>query len=513
MLTARLSSEWQYRTALSLVDASGVATTLTFADLVGRVAALRDTLQKLGVGPGDRLMTLTGNPLRTIEGILAAIDGDGGAVPVNPGLGAAGLAQVLVQLRPACCLVDEASGPHLEQVLSDLGGAAWAVASVPTAERCRLYRLAYRAADVEPTAISGPDTQAALIMLSSGSEGVPKAIRMTRAQLDAFLSYHDVLYSQYVSEAQRGTPFVSALPLTHLGGLGVCLQALTTGRPIHLVLPFVPDRYLEVVQASQCNTLMLVPGMFTSLLRYPRLRPSHTDSVQFCITLGEPCAAELEQEIAERFSATVTSAYGLTECLTGIGYPRADLLDGGVRRGSCGRLLFGEARLGEQSAVGTSRFGELWVKNPTVHECYLDEAMNKARFVDGWFRTNDLFSSDDDGYYFYRGRADDMFVYNGENIYPADIEAALRSHPSVQSVCGGPVMNGRGVRVPAALVVAQGTVAKSDLLKFALRNAPAYVVPHFIEFAADVPRLASGKTDRRSALRMLQSSFEASWRC
>jgi long-chain acyl-CoA synthetase len=231
-------------------------------------------------------------------------------------------------------------------------------------------------------------------------------------------------------------------------------------------------------------------------------------ALRFCIIGGEPAPAELLLEISRAFGVPVTTVYSMTECLSGIAHHRRDLATR-VKPGSCGKPFFGEVSLRDSQGREQSEFGELWVRNATVRACYTDPALNEERLHGGWFRTGDLFSRDEDGDYFHRGRADDMFICNGKNIYPVEIEGLLSGHAAVEMACAGPVtLPGKGP-VPGVLIVTRSPVTEAELQAYCMRHGASHAVPQVIRFVASLPLLGPGKIDRQGAQRLLQQSFAA----
>jgi acyl-CoA synthetase (AMP-forming)/AMP-acid ligase II len=230
--------------------------------------------------------------------------------------------------------------------------------------------------------------------------------------------------------------------------------------------------------------------------------------LRYGITMGEPCTPELATAVAARFGVPVSSAYGMTECLTGIGHLRRDLLAGTVKPGSCGTLCFGDVRLIDAQGREDPSFGELWVSNPTVHACYLDPSLNDERLRDGWFRTGDLFFRDDDGHFFHRGRSDDMFVHNGKNVYPAELEAVLMKHPDVEQVCAVPIRGADDAALPAVLIRSKRELSAGEVLDFSAKNGASHAIPKLVAFTDGFPEAGPGKIDRAAVVRRLQADFD-----
>jgi acyl-CoA synthetase (AMP-forming)/AMP-acid ligase II len=145
-------------------------------------------------------------------------------------------------------------------------------------------------------------------------------------------------------------------------------------------------------------------------------------------------------------------------------------------------------------------YGELWVKNPGVTPGYYRRPdINAQRFRDGWLRTGDLFSYDANGFYYFKGRTDDMFNSGGENIYPLEVENVLLRHPAVADVSVVAVPHAIKGHVPVAMVVlTAGATASEDTLKhFCLAEGPAYAHPRHIHFVDALPLNGAGKIDRQ----------------
>jgi fatty-acyl-CoA synthase/long-chain acyl-CoA synthetase len=140
------------------------------------------------------------------------------------------------------------------------------------------------------------------------------------------------------------------------------------------------------------------------------------------------------------------------------------------------------------------------VRNPGVTPGYYNlPKVNAERLVDGWLRTGDLFSLDPEGFYYFRGRVDDMFNSGGENVYPLEVENLLLRHAAVADVSVVPFPHAIKGEVPVAMVVrANGASADEDALKrFCLDNGPAYAHPRRVVFVERLPLNGAGKTDRR----------------
>jgi acyl-CoA synthetase (AMP-forming)/AMP-acid ligase II len=492
---------------------SGAPAIRTFTELGTEVGRLAAALQRSGIVGTDRILILAGNRIETLSAILAAFHLGAVAVPVSPLLGTAATVAIIDTLQPTCCVFDDALRPEVESALLRRGSISIRLRPQTRSPDISIFhRDPGDSQRSLPPACEVIDDHPALIMHSSGSEGRPKAITLSHGELRTFIEHNAQHYEQYIPAEAAGDaagPYVCVLPLSHLGGLGICLQGLLTARTVCLLSYFLPTAFLKLIEQQRCSLISLVPSMYRSLLEDPYLPEADLSSLRFCLTLGEACSAELVQRIESVFGATVVSAYGMTECLTGIGYTREELFHRGVRRGSCGRRVFGEIKLLDEQGNSQQDFGELWVRNPTVHPCYLDSDLESGRFREGWFRTKDLFWRDPAGYFFYRGRCDDMFICNGKNVYPAEVERTLLGHPAVDAVCAAPVRRDDGSTLTAVLVRLTQPTSESEIVQFCARNGLSHAVPGIVRFVDDLPQIGAGKMDRIASAKLLQEAYDA----
>jgi long-chain acyl-CoA synthetase len=355
-----------------------------------------------------------------------------------------------------------------------------------------------------------PDAERPLLMLfSSGSEGRPKTICYTRATLNTFLHWQARLFGAFPERPASPSlsPRVNVLPLAYFGGLSFCLQALLEQRAVHLLNDLAPAAYLALVRRSACQLLLLVPTLYQPLLAaVAGLRGAHP--VRYCLALGEAASPQLTAAIGQAFGVPVISAYGMSECLSGLGHaPGAAHQQ--VPAGSCGRLLFGAVMLVDLEGNESADCGELWVTNATTTPCYLHAALNQARYRDGWYRTGDLFRRDAAGWYYYQGRVDALCISNGCKVWPQEVEAQLLQHPQVADCLVVPLQLGNGRRRLGALVrcTPQAGLVPHVLIEFWLAHGALHATPAWVTLVDALPLNANGKRDRLAAAQLVQQDY------
>ena len=475
-------------------------------ELRADVADLSEALLELGVRSGDVVLILGGSRVEIAESILSTFNIGAIAVPVSPLIGPGHINGIIARLRPRCCIFEDLPERSVLQSLSQQTCLLIALKATEPAAGCTPYRNLVGRRRGRLSFPTHPLTHPALIVHGSGSSGALKAVVMSHERLLTFCEYNRLVFAQYSDGPDTLTssaPTVTSLPLTHLAGLGNTLLSLMNGQRTYLLSSFLPEPYLRLVEEVRCAHILLVPSLYRSLLKEPYLRKMDKSALRFCIIGGEPSPDDLLAEIEQAFGVPVLTVYSMTECLSGIAHMRRDLF-AHVTRGSCGKQFFGELSLRDADGNEQLQSGELWVRNATVHRCYLDPDLNEERLHGGWFRTGDVFFRDADGNYFHRGRVDDMFICNGKNIYPVEIERLLLAHPAVEMVCATAVtLPGKGP-VPGVMIVAKSQVSETELQELCLRDGPSHAVPQVIQFGDSLPLLGPGKIDRREVQRRLQ---------
>lgn len=472
-----------------------VGNTMTWADLRRRVAALAGALSGRGVGFGDRVMILMLNRTEFVESVLAANMIGAIAVPLNFRLTPTEIA-VLVEDGVAHVMLTEAAlAPvaigvrNIQPLLSVI-----VVAGGSSQDSVFGYEdLLNEAGDVhEPVDI--PNDSPALIMYTSGTTGRPKGAVLTHANLTG-----QAMTALYTSGANINSDvgFVG-VPLFHIAGIGNMLTGLLLGLPtvIYPLGAFDPGQLLDVLEAEKVTGIFLVPAQWQAVCTEQQARPR--DLRLRVLSWGAaPAPDALLRQMSATFPETqILAAFGQTEMS-----PVTCMLlgeDAIAKRGSVGRVIpTVAARVVDQNMndVPVGEVGEIVYRAPTLMSCYWNnpEATAEA-FAGGWFHSGDLVRMDSDGYVWVVDRKKDMIISGGENIYCAELENVLASHPDIAEVAVIGRADEKWGEVPIAVAaVTNDDLRIEDLGEFLTDRLARYKHPKALEIVDALPRNPAGK--------------------
>ena len=435
-----------------------------------RTKAAAGRLYGAGLRKGDRIILSAAASVDLVVAHVAALRLGLIVVPVNGAYQRAELAHIVGDADPRAAVVDK---PEWVRWLAELAPEMTAVSP-------RLDIDEGTAPSLDQLSSGDP----ALLGYTSGTTGVPKGAVLTHGNLLAG--------AESVRIAWRWTPddrLVLALPLFHMHGLGVGLHGtLLTGASAVLLDGFSPDAVLDAAQAHDATLFFGVPTMYTRLAQSPRI--GELSRLRLCVAGSAPLSADQHRRLEEAAGVRVLERYGMTETIMLVSNP----YDEERRAGTVGFPLPGvELRLAPDS-------GEVLVRGPNVFAGYWrrPDATEEAFDKDGWFRTGDLGEFDDDGYLRLQGRAKELVISGGLNVYPREVEDALRSHPEVEDVAiTGTPDEEWGELVTAWVVPTPGKTPKLEHLRSHLNGVCAdFKHPRLLHIVDELPRNALGKVQK-----------------
>ncbi len=473
---------WPERVALWFGDVSH-----TYAELDARARRLARRLHERGLRGGERVGILAANHLAHFDLPAAAPKLGFIYAPFNHRLSTAELKGVVERVRPSLLFVDaerEAQAATLDLPWLPLSAyESWLAGG----------------GDAKIVPEGGPLSPDALHMLlfTGGSTGTPKA---------ACLPYRQTLGNAIDTVAAWNLTAedcaIQCTPCFHAAANVLSLPLLLAGGQVVLVPRFEPREYLRLVETHRVSLMFMAPTMFQTLANDPAFAMTALGRVRWAISGGAPCPPNMRDAYTRRGIA-FRQGYGMTEA--GVNCFRIDAVDAARSPQSVGRPMpniDALIRRADGSPAATGEVGELTLSGPQICAGYFGDGQDDTEgFRDGWLWTGDLALCDADGLYSLCGRRKEMYISGGENIYPAEVEAALAQCAGVvgSAVFGWPHPQWGECGV-AVVVLNEGASADANRLRAELRTLLAgYKIPQDFLFVSELPKSAVGKISKPAA--------------
>ena len=467
----------------------------TYGTLASQVASMRRSLGEMGVGRGDVVALLCGNSRYFVVSYLAAVGIGAIVAPMNPSSPAPEIERECEAVRPVAVVIE----PAATTAWQAMSAASTATVRVVIATEGHSVDGAHTIDDLltgAPALIVDVEaSHPAAYMFTSGTAGSPKAAILTHGNLRTNMDQATV--GGLMSD---GDVVFGVLPVFHIFGLNVMLcTSLYRGATVVLIQRFDPVSAIETIRDRHVTVIPGSPSLWSAFAQMPDLPADSFRTVTMAMSGAAKLPEQVSQTLATRFGLKVAEGYGLTEA--------SPVVTSAVNHewipGSIGRAVKDvEVRLvdenGEDSLVGDA--GEIWVRGANVFAGYLDDPEATARVLtpDGWLRTGDIAVIDDNGHFFIVDRAKDLIIVSGFNVYPAEVEAALTSHPDIAeaSVVGTPHPH-TGEAVRAYVVARDGVHLDEDaVIDFTRGKLARYKCPSKVLFVDSLPRNTVGKVQR-----------------
>ena len=487
--------------------------TITFKDLEEHVNRLANGFLKLGLRKGDRVAVMLPSHPDHIYTLYALVKLGVIYVPVNVNLKGASLDLLLNLSDPRAVVADRRYSESLLEVLPESrsiefliwrgeGGDGARVKTSTTIDELRAKSSPI------PPAVPGPSPDDVLLLsYTSGTTGMPKGAplsdRMWRACAEG---------CGLASDVRPGEVMFMWEPIYHIGGSQVLHLCLLRRASIAMVERFSASHFWEQVRRYGATQIHYLGGILQMLLKQPA-RPDDRDN-PVRIAWGGGCTIEVWRAFEERFGVEIHEDYGMTECSS------ITTVNTDCKPGSIGKPCeYFEAKVADENGVPvpTNAFGELWVRSKQpgliIEEYFRNpEATRAAIVAEGWFRTGDLASVDEEGFFYFRGRTKDCIRRGGENISAWEVERVINKHPDIEESALVGVTSDVGLDdLKIFLVVAPGHSRPypAELTAWCETRMPKFQVPRYVAFTDAFEKTPSQRIKKEN----LSRSIADCWDC
>jgi fatty-acyl-CoA synthase len=478
----------------------------TYAEFGARSRRLAAALARLGIKTGDVVSFITYNTHHLLEAYYGVLQAGAVLNPINIRLNPQEIAYILNHAGCRVLCYHRDFTPMVEAMRPGLAAVTHFIILEPDGGLpfgSHDYEALLAAAPPMSTDPEPDENSVAELFYTSGTTGKPKGVALTHRSL-----YLHALYAMIATRNTDETVLLHVVPMFHVNGWGSPHTVTATGG-VHVMLRKIdPLEIFRLIQAERVTLLLGVPTIYNALVNHPERPKYDLSSLRLALVGGAPSSPKLIKSIEEGLGCEVFVGYGLTETspVLTTARPKAHLAGEGPerrleRRSKTGYPIVGvEVRVvdphGRDVPADGQAVGEIVARSNVVMEGYYKDPEATASAVrDGWFRTGDMATIDEEGYVLIVDRAKDIIISGGENISSVEVENALFGHPAVFEVAVIAVPDEQWGEVPKALVVlkpgAQATEA--ELIAYCRERLAHFKVPKSVEFFEALPKGGTGK--------------------
>jgi benzoate-CoA ligase len=473
--------------------------TWTYGALADRVERFGQALRRLGVAREQRILICLADTIDWPTAFLGAIKAGIVAIPVNTLMTEDDYRFMLADSRARLLVVSEALYPKFASLIGQSPDLKHVIVSGANAHGHQLFEDLLAGPKTEPYAAPTTRDDICFWLYTSGSTGKPKGA----VHVHANLRLTNDLYGGPVLGLTENDVCYSVAKLFFAYGLGNALTFPMSVGATAVLLPErpTPDSVAALLRAHPVTVFYGVPTFYAAFLASPAAPQRSEVKLRRCVSAGEALPADVGRRWSERYGADILDGLGSTEMLHIFLSLRSD----DVKYGTTGKPVPGyDIKLvGDDGApVPRGEMGELLVRGPTSAIMYWNNReQSRATFLGEWTRSGDKYIENEEGYFVYCGRRDDMLKVSGLYVSPFEVEGALQTHAEVLEVAVVAWLDDEGLVKPKAFVVLKAHDRAGDALARALQEhckqklAP-FKYPRWIEFRRDLPKTATGKIQR-----------------
>lgn len=469
--------------------------TLTYREIHERSCRVAVNLAKRGVGPGDKIVLLMSNCLEFLYAFLGAGRIGAVAVPVNPTLkpdeiayiAADSDADTIITIPEFAPLLPQlhALAPHIKRVF---------VLREPV-EGAEPFSALLEPVDAVPPVAAQASDDAALIY-TSGTTGLPKGV---------ILTHNNYIWNARMVAARitmgPADRLFCVLPLFHVNAQVTSILApMMVGADLFLMQKFNPFHILPLIEKYRATVMSAVPTIYNIICRMPKASEFDISSIRIFASGAAPLPEDTYLATQRVLKRPLIMGYGLSEgtCATAAADPRDPVKWNSVGSPLRNTLVRIVGENGNDMPIG--EVGEIWMGGPCVMKGYYkNPEATREVLVDGWLRTGDLGRFDEEGYLYIVGRAKELIIRGGQNIYPQQVEGVIMHMPAVEECCVVGVEEIRwGQEVLAVLKLVEGeTLTEREVIDYCREHLAHYKCPAYVRFVTEFPKTATGKIKKK----------------
>lgn len=464
---------------------------LTYTEMNERARRVAGNFVARGIGKGDKVVLLMGNCVEFVAVFLGAGRAGAVVVPVNPMLKPAELAHIVNNSDAETIITIPEFGPLLQQAASLFPRVSRFFVIGEALEGTESFEELMRPVECPDVFAAGSHDDAAIIY-TSGTTGQPKGVVLTHRN---YLANARMLV--HVISMGPDDRFLLVLPLFHVNAQVVSILApLMACADVIVMKKFNPFGILPAIETHRATIMSAVPTIYSVICRLMRAEPRDISSMRVFASGAAPLPEKTYLETQEVLKKPLVMGYGLTEATCASAAADAD---DPIKWNSVGPpLRYTSIRIVDENGVDVPHgdVGEILIAGPTVMKGYYkDPEATREVLRDGWLRTGDLGSFDEDGYLYVVGRLKDLIIRGGQNIYPTEVENVLSTYPGIEECAVVGVEDEQwGQEVLAALKVTEGLeIDPVTVIDFCRSQIAAYKCPRIVRFVAEFPKTATGK--------------------
>ena len=473
-------------------------TELTYGDLVDRASRLADSLRQEGFEPGEKLAIYAPNSPALAIAVLACMKSGVHHLPLNLRFEQQEVAYVLEDAEATGIFATDTFADAALSLRDEVDGLDTVILTDDREGALSMDGL-LQAGDASGRNYPAKGDEVAGIIYTSGTTGRPKGVTHTHRNYIGNATGFVELY-----ELSRHTNTVTVAPCFHVAGLNITLTpTLVAGGTAGLLPEWDPTAFLDLCESLDAHYSFIVPTMMTDLLHHEDADAYDLSHMSAMIVGSAAVPKHMIEDFESQFGVTVTEGYGMTETTPlAILNPPEDKKDGTIGKAYERLVDVKITDVDTREELPPGEVGEITVRGETVTPGYHElPAVNAQQFDGEWLYTGDLGWVGEDGYYRIEDRIDDMIITGGENVYPAEVEDVISSHPAVRDVAVIGTDHERfGEAITAIVVPADDSLTEDDVIDHCRDSDELadYKRPRVVEFVDELPKTETRKVDKVS---------------